>query len=279
MIPLSFDYEVATSSDHALALLAEHGDEAKLLAGGHSLLPLMKLRLAAPSVLVDVGRLHELRYIREENDEIAIGALTRHHDLETDPLLQLHVPVLANVASMVGDPHVRNRGTLGGSVAHGDAASDLPAAVLALDATLVIDGPSGRRSVPASEFFIGFLETALEPCEMLVEIRVPKLDGAGWSYQKVNRRSQDFAIVAAVVVATSRPRIGLVNMGPTPIRCSAIETALMQGTDISSAARLVGEESSPSGDQHASADYRRRLAAVLVERAWTQAVTASSDRG
>ena len=161
MIPAPFDYVRAGSAEEAVALLVEHGDEAKLLAGGHSLLPLMKLRLAIPSVLIDVGRVHELSFIEEQGDEVAIGALTRHHDLETSSLLKEQVPMLPYIAHQVGDPQVRHRGTLGGSLAHGDPASDLPAAILALGGTLVAQGPGGRREIAAVDFFKGFLETCL----------------------------------------------------------------------------------------------------------------------
>ncbi len=180
MIPVSFDYERAGSTEEALALLAQHGDEAKLLAGGHSLLPLMKLRLATPGVLVDVGRLRDLSYVRDAGDHVAVGALTRHRDLEISDVLAAEVPILGHVASLVGDPQVRHRGTIGGSVAHGDPASDLPAVVLACGATLVARGPGGEREIAATDFFLGFLETALAPDEMLTEIRFPKLAGAGW---------------------------------------------------------------------------------------------------
>ncbi len=195
MIPAAFEYERADSTPAAIALLTEHGDEAKLIAGGMSLLPLMKLRLAVPTVLVDVGRLRELSYVRDADDHIAIGALTRHRDLETSELLAASCGLLRTVASEVGDNQVRHRGTIGGSVAHGDPASDLPAALLALDATFVAHGPGGEREIPAARFFTGFLETALAPDELLTEIRVPKTGADGFSYQKFNRRAQDWAIV------------------------------------------------------------------------------------
>lgn len=271
MIPLAFEHVAAESPDHALALLREHGDEAKLLAGGQSLLPLLKLRLAAPSVLVDVSRLADLRYVREEGDEIAIGALTRHHDLETDPVLRTHAPLLARAAAAVGDPQVRNRGTLGGSVAHGDAASDLPAAVLALRGSLVVQGASGRRTVAVDDFFRGFLETAVEEDEMLVEVRIPKSTGAGWSYQKLNRRSQDYAIVAAAAVLGPRPGVALVNMGSTPLRARAVEAAIAAGEGAADAAAAAAEGTEPSSDPNASAADREHLARVLVRRALTAA--------
>jgi aerobic carbon-monoxide dehydrogenase medium subunit len=182
VIPAAFDYQRAGSVDEAIGLLTEAGEDAKLIAGGHSLLPLMKLRLAAPSVLIDIGRIADLSYVRGEGDEVRIGALTRHHDAATSDLLREQVPLLAQVASQIGDPQVRHRGTVGGSVAHGDPASDLPAALLALRATLVARGPGGERTIAADDFFTGFLETALAPDEVLTEIRVPAVPGTGWAF-------------------------------------------------------------------------------------------------
>ena len=195
MIPAKFDYVRAGSAEEAISLIGEHGEEAKFLAGGHSLLPLMKLRLAQPSVLVDIGRVSDLSYINDDGDHIAIGALTRHMDIETSDLLAEHAPLLAHATSHVGDPQVRHRGTIGGSIAHADPASDLPATTLALGATYVAQGPNGRREIPASEFYEGFLTSTLAPDELLVEIRIPKMQGAGWGFQKFNRRAQDWAIV------------------------------------------------------------------------------------
>src|ERR1043165_8621779 len=174
MIPAKFDYVRAGSAEEAVSLLGQHGDDAKLLAGGHSLLPLMKLRLASPAMLIDIGRITDLSYIRDNGDHGAIGALTRHRDVETPDVLKKDVPILAHAAGQVGDPQVRHRGTLGGTLAHGDPASDLPAVVLALGGTLVATGPKGSREIAATDFFKGFLETALSPDEMLTEIRVPK---------------------------------------------------------------------------------------------------------
>lgn len=270
MIPAAFDYQRAGSPDEALALLAQHGDEAKLLAGGHSLLPLMKLRLATPAVLVDVGRLSELSYVREEGAEIAIGALTRHRDVETSAVLAKNVPVLAHVAGLVGDPQVRHRGTIGGSIAHGDPASDLPAVVLALGGTLVARGPNGTRQIPATEFFRGFLETALAPDELLTEIRVPKAPG-GWSYQKFNRRAQDWAIVGVCAVRDGATRVSLVNMGSTPLRASAVEAALTGGASAADAAAVAADGTEPSSDLNASREFRQHLARVLVRRALEEA--------
>ncbi|MEY2443933.1 MAG: aerobic carbon-monoxide dehydrogenase medium subunit, partial [Ilumatobacteraceae bacterium] len=195
MIPAAFDYVRAGSADEAIQLIGEHGEDAKFLAGGHSLLPLMKLRLAQPSVLVDIGRITDLSYNRDAGDHIAIGAHTRHMDLETSSVLAEHVPLLAHAAGYVGDPQVRHRGTIGGSIAHSDPASDLPATTLALGATYIAQGPNGTREIAAGDFFQGFLETALAADEMLTEIRVPKMQGAGWNFQKFNRRAQDWAIV------------------------------------------------------------------------------------
>src|ERR687885_1866336 len=281
MIPLAFDYEVAESVDHAVDLLGQHGDEAKLLAGGHSLLPIMKLRLAAPAVLVDLGRVEELRYVRDEGDHIAIGAMTRHTDVEHSELLQEQCGLLSYTASLVGDPQVRHRGTIGGSISHGDAASDLPSALLALEGELEIKGPEGERTVAAGDFFKDYLQTDLAPDEVLTEIRVPKLGpSAGWSYKKFNRRAQDWAVVgvAAVVEKSdgniSSARIGLTNMGSTPLRASAAEGAL-SGADASSlaeAARSADEGASPASDIAASSEYRRHLARVLTRRAVEEAL-------
>jgi aerobic carbon-monoxide dehydrogenase medium subunit len=268
MIPASFDYVRAGSADEAVALLAEHGDDAKILAGGHSLLPLMKLRLATPSVLIDVGRVRELSYVRDGDDHVAVGALTRHCDLQRSALLQAEVPLIAHVAGVVGDPQVRHRGTIGGSIAHGDPASDLPAAVLALGATLVVSGPAGTRDVPAGDFFRGFLETAIEPDELLTEIRLPKMGGAGWSYQKFNRRAQDWAIVGvAAVGAAAGGGIGLANMAATPVRASAVEQAIAAGASVSDAASAASAGVDPPTDLNASAEFRRHLVTVLVRRA------------
>lgn len=266
MIPAAFEYVRADSADAAIAALTEHGDEAKLLAGGMSLIPLMKLRLATPTVLVDVGRLTDLSYVRDEGDHVAIGALTRHRDLETSDLLATACPALRGVAAEVGDNQVRHRGTLGGSVAHGDPASDLPAALLALDATFVARGPGGERTIAAADFFQGFLETALAEDELLTEIRVPKVTG-GWNYQKFNRRAQDWAIVGALAVRNGSTRVALVNMGGTPLRATAVEAALAGGASAAEAAELAAEGTEAPADLNGSAEYREHLARVLVRRA------------
>jgi carbon-monoxide dehydrogenase medium subunit len=271
MIPPSFDYVVADSAASALAALAEHGDDAKLLAGGHSLIPLMKFRLAAPAVLVDIGRLRELSFIADRGDHLAIGALTRHRAVETSELVQAHAPLLAHVAGQVGDPAVRHRGTLGGSLAHGDPAADLPAAALALGATLVAHGPRGERTIDASSFFDSFLKTALEPDELLVEVRVPKATGAGWSYQKFNRRAQDWAIVGAAVQLGAVPRVALVNMAMTPMRAEAVEAAIAGGATATDAAALAAVGAAPPEDVNGDAEYRGHLARVLVQRGLVEA--------
>ena len=269
MFPAPFDYVRAGSIDEALSLIGEHGEDAKFLAGGHSLLPLMKLRLAQPSVLVDVGRLKDLSYIREAGDQIAIGALTRHRDLETSGLLQKNVAILAHAAGQVGDPQVRHRGTIGGSIAHADPASDLPAVILALGGSFVARSKKGERVIPAGEFFTGFLESALAPDELLTEIRVPKVAGAGWSFQKFNRRAQDWAIVGVAAVGGDAPGVTLVNMGATPVRAEGVEAALRDGASPADAAAAAADGTEPPSDLNASPEFRRHLAQVLVGRALT----------
>lgn len=268
MIPAPFDYKRASSAEEAIALVGEYGDDAKFLAGGHSLLPLMKLRLAQPAVLVDIARITDLSYIRDAGDHIAIGALTRHMDVEKSPIVLQHAPLLANAASHVGDPQVRHRGTIGGSIAHADSASDLPATTLALGATYVVQGPNGVREIPANEFYVGFLESALAPDEMLTEIRVPKMNGATWGFQKFNRRAQDWAIVG--VAAWKRGNesgVALVNMGSVPVLATSVAQAIASGASISEAAELAAAEAEPQSDLNASAEYRVHLAKVLVRRA------------
>ncbi|MEX2504965.1 MAG: xanthine dehydrogenase family protein subunit M [Egicoccus sp.] len=282
MIPATFDYVRAESIDHAVATLAEHGDEAKLLAGGHSLLPLMKLRLAAPEVLVDLGRIGALRGVSESDDHLVIGAMTRHQDVIDDPLVREHCGVLAHVTEMVGDAQVRHRGTIGGAVAHGDAAGDLPAVALALDATFVVQGPDARREVAAADFFVDYLDTAVGDDEVLTEIRVPKLDeGWRWRYEKFVRVSQAWAIVGALALvrrengSIGEARVALTNMATVPVRARGVESALAgAGTDaIDAAAQAAAEGTSPSADLNASAEYREHLARVLTRRAVEAAAT------
>lgn len=276
MIPAVFDYEVAESAEHAIALLGEKED-AKLLAGGHSLIPAMKLRLARPATLVDIGRVGELSYVKDEGETIAIGALTRHQDVRDNALLRAQCPIVAYTAGLIGDPQVRHRGTIGGTLAHGDPASDLPAVIVALDAELVVRGAGGERTVAASEFFTRIFRTALEPTEMLVEVRVPKLGpSSGWSYVKMSRRAQDWATVAVAVVverngSIGKASIGLTNMGGTALRASAAEEAIASGASIEDAARLVADGTSPPSDHAASSNFRRHLAGVLARRALEEA--------
>jgi len=271
MIPAGFDYARASSLDEALSLLASAGEEAKVLAGGHSLLPLMKLRMATPSLLVDIARVRDLAYVREDGDALAVGALTRHADLGRDGTVAREAPLLGRVAGQIGDPQVRHRGTIGGSIVHGDPASDLPAACLALGATFVLLGPGGERRVAADDFFTGFLETAIGPDEILTEIRVPKAPGASFSFQKFNRRAQDWAVVGCAVVRNGTTRVALVNMGPTPLRAAGAEEALGSGAGPAEAAERASDGLSPPSDLNASAEFRRHLASVLVRRALEEA--------
>jgi carbon-monoxide dehydrogenase medium subunit len=272
VIPVGFAYERPDSLDAALALLAEHGEDATVLAGGHSLLPVMKLRLAAPELIVDIGRLAELSYVRLDDSadggEVAIGAGTRHRDLEASELLAAEVPLLPAVARTVGDPQVRHRGTIGGSIAHADPASDLPAAVLACNGAVVLRSARGERTVPISAFYTGIFSSVKDPDELVVEIRVPRTGSAGWAYEKFTRRANDWAIVGVAVVDG---RVGLVNMGPTPLRASATEMALADGASIADAAALADQATEPSTDVTATAEYRRHLARLLTRRALTTA--------
>jgi carbon-monoxide dehydrogenase medium subunit len=264
MIPAAFDYEVAESTSHALALLASYGEDAKLLAGGHSLLPMMKVRLAQPAVLIDIARLAELSGIQLDGEQIVIGAATRHADLARSPVLQAQAPVLAYAASQVGDPQIRHRGTIGGSVAHADPSADLPMTLLALGATIEITGGNGTRSVAIDDFFTGPFETALGPDEILSAIRVPRVAGQRWGYQKFVRRANDWAIVG---VAACAGRVALASMGGTPLRAHATEDALRSGASARDAAALAAVGTRPGADFHADADFRGHLARVLTRRA------------
>jgi carbon-monoxide dehydrogenase medium subunit len=273
MIPAAFDYEVAESSEHAISLLGSR-DDAKLLAGGHSLLPLMRLRFARPSLLVDIGRIEALSYVRDAGASIAIGALTRHHDVATAPLLQEHNPLVSYAAGLIGDPQVRHRGTIGGALAHGDPASDLPAIVLALEAEIDVAGADGVRTVAAADFFRGVFETAVGPQELVTEVRVPKLTGDHvWSYLKFQRRAQDWATVGVAAVArrngaVTEPSIALVSMGATPLRATASEAAWAAGEDPGA---VAAEGTAPPSDTNGSAEYRQHLVQVLVRRAVEEA--------
>jgi carbon-monoxide dehydrogenase medium subunit len=264
VIPAPFDYTVAESAAHALALLAEHGEDAKLLAGGHSLLPMMKVRLAQPAVLVDIARVAELSGIDAAGDEVVIGATTRHAELAASALLRAEVPILAYAAAQVGDPQIRHRGTIGGSLAHADPSADLPMTLLALGGSVEISGPAGMRVVGADDFFVGPFESAVQPDELLSAIRVPRGPGVTWGYQKFVRRANDWAIVG---VAAWGGRVALASMGGTPLRATATEEALRSGASVTEAAALAAEGTSPGYDFHADADYRKHLARVLTRRA------------
>jgi carbon-monoxide dehydrogenase medium subunit len=278
VIPSAFDYEVAESVDHAIELLGSREDP-KLIAGGHSLLPLMKVRLARPATLVDIGRIQGLAGVREEGDQIVVGALTRHHELEHDPVARQHCPLLAFTAGLVGDRQVRHRGTIGGSLAHGDPASDLPTIALTLDAQILLRGPAGERVVAAGDFFRGFFDTALAPDELIVEARFPKTTAA-WSYLKFRRRSVDWAMVGVAAVverangSLGGARIGLTNMGQTPLRASAAEAALEGAPPdgIAAAADHADAGTDPPDDTFASSDFRRHLSHVLTRRAVEEAI-------
>ena len=281
MIPVAFEYEVAESVDHAIELLGRHGEDARLLAGGHSLIPLMRLRLAVPTVLIDLDRLEDLRYVRDEGDHLAIGALTRHRDLHNNEFVKEHCGIVGYTAGLLGDPSVQHRGTIGGTLAHGDPSGDMPSVVTALEATLVVQGPDGERTMPAGEFFQDYLFTALEPEEVVTEVRVPKLgSNTGWSYKKFARRSQDWAIVGVAAVvekengSISSARIGLTSMGSTPLRATSTEQALSGASaeQVAEAANVADEGTSPATDDAASAEFRRHLARVWTRRAVEEAL-------
>ncbi|MDQ7909679.1 xanthine dehydrogenase family protein subunit M [Phytohabitans sp. ZYX-F-186] len=277
MIPAAFDYAKPSTVDEAVRALAEGGEDAKVLAGGQSLIPVLRLRLAAPTVLVDVGGVGELRGVRDDGDALVIGATTRHADLLRDPLVARHAPLLAQAAAQVGDRQVRHLGTLGGSLSHADPAGDLPGAAVALDASFEIAGPGGRRTVSAADFFVDFLTTALAPDEILVSVRVPKRPGWTTHYEKFNRVAQAWAIVGVAAAvrrengSIAEARVALTNMGSTPLRAGAVEQSLAGSAAtvdaVASAAGHAAEGADPPSDAFASADYRRHLATVLTRRA------------
>jgi carbon-monoxide dehydrogenase medium subunit len=277
MIPAEFDYAVAGSLDEAIQMLVDGGEDAKLLAGGHSLIPLMKLRLAAPSLLIDLRKVPGLGGFSREDGTWRIGALTPHTELEHSPELGL----ASTVAGTIADPQVRNRGTIGGSLAHGDPASDLPAVLLAAEGSVTVQGPDGQRTIEASDLFQNYMETAIGPTEVLTEVRMPTFDGWGHGYEKFNRRSEDWAMVAvsALVKQTGDVcedvRISLTNMGSVPLRATAVEDALrgqsLTADSIARAAEQADAGTDPPADLNASADYKRHLARVLTRRAITQA--------
>jgi aerobic carbon-monoxide dehydrogenase medium subunit len=277
MIPAKFDYAAPESLEEAIKTLAEGGEDAKLLAGGHSLIPLMKLRLAAPSLLVDLRKVPGLHGMSRENGTWRIGAMTPHAELERSPDLGL----ASQVAATIADPQVRNRGTIGGSLAHGDPASDLPGVLVAAEGTVTVQGPDGQRTIAAADLFQNYMETAIGPTEVLTEIRMPTFDGWGHGYQKFNRRSEDWAMVAvgALVKQTGDicedVRIALTNMGAVPLRANAVEEALrgqpLTADAIAQASEQAAEGTNPPADLNASADYKRHLARVLCRRALQQA--------
>jgi carbon-monoxide dehydrogenase medium subunit len=278
MIPAAFAYARPSTIDEALQAVASGGEDVKILAGGQSLIPVMRLRLAAPETVVDLTKVAELRGVREEGDALVVGAMTTHSDVLADPLFAQYAPLIAEATETVADRQVRHRGTFGGALAHADPAGDLPAVALALDAEFVIVGPNGRRTVPARDFFVDYLTTALEDGELLVEVRIPKLPGDwGMHYEKFNRVAQAWSIVAVAAVVRrenghiAEARIGLTNMGPTPLRATAAEQALAgaaaSADAVAEAASHAAEGTEPSSDLNAQADYRRHLAQVLTRRA------------
>jgi carbon-monoxide dehydrogenase medium subunit len=280
MITAPFDYEAPESLEEAVRMLHENGEDAKILAGGHSLLPLMKLRLAAPTVLVDLRGIPGLHGIQQQNGGWRLGPMTRHADVQDTPELG----VVARAASLIADQQVRNRGTIGGSLAHGDPASDMPAVLLALDGEVSARGPSGDRTIAAADLFQDYLTTALAHDEVVTEVRLPALEGYGFGYQKFTRRAEDWAMVGVCALVSRGPdgscddvRIGLTNMGATPLRATAAENALRGGqlddASLAAAAEQAAEGTDPPGDLNATPDYKRHLARVLTRRALEEAVS------
>jgi carbon-monoxide dehydrogenase medium subunit len=278
MIPANFDYIAAKSLDEALSLLAKHKDDAKLLAGGHSLLPAMKLRLAQPKVLIDLGRIKDLSYIKEEGGQIRIGAMTTHFQIETSDVLRRACPLFPETATNLGDVQVRNKGTIGGSVAHADPAADWPAAVLAVNAEIVVVGPKGERAIKASSFFVEMLTTALQPGEIIKEIRFAAPKGKfGQAYMKVRHPASGFAVVGvAVSVGLDGGKcascgVGVTGVSPKPYRADGVESELkgkaLDGKTLPAAAALVAEEVEVNSDLFASSEYRKHLAQVYARRA------------
>ncbi|HEX2175937.1 MAG TPA: xanthine dehydrogenase family protein subunit M [Nocardioidaceae bacterium] len=276
MIPAAFDYHAPSSLEEALRLLGE-ADDAKVLAGGQSLIPVMRLRLAAPEIVVDLGRIDQLRGIREEGDVLVIGAMTPHAEVAQNPLVREHARVLSETVQTVADPQVRHRGTFGGSLVHADPAGDLPAPALALEAEFVIAGSAGTRTVAADDFFQGLFTTAVGEDEILVEVRVPKYTGWGGHYEKFTRVAQQWSIVAVAAAvrvdggSIADARVGLTNMGATPIRARAVEQALLgqpaAAETVRSATARAAEGTDPPSDTNGDANYRRHLASVLTARA------------
>jgi carbon-monoxide dehydrogenase medium subunit len=277
MIPAKFDYVAPTSVEDALSALSQHGDDAKIIAGGQSLLPVLRMRLNAPEVVIDIGGIDSIRGVREDGDSLVIGALTTHAEMITNDLVNQHALLLSKAAAEVADSQVRHRGTFGGSCAHADPAGDMGSAALALDATFVIEGSAGTRSVPAAEFFVDLFETALGEDEILTEIRVPKKTGWGAHYEKFVRVAHQWPIVAVAVTVNasggtiSEARVSLTNMGSTPVRAAATESALSGAAatedGVRAAADRAADGTNPPSDLNGDADYRRHLATVLTRRA------------
>jgi carbon-monoxide dehydrogenase medium subunit len=277
VIPSAFDYVVASTVEEAVQALSQAGEDAKVLAGGQSLVPVLRLRLAAPTTIVDLNKISELRGVRDDGDGIVIGAMTTHHDVIKDPLIGEHAALLALATQTVGDPQIRHRGTFGGALVHADPAGDLLAPAVALDAEMVIVGPGGRRTVPAAAFFVDLFTTAVGPDEVLIEVRIPKKTGWGAHYEKFNRVVQAWSIVAvAAVVRTegasiAEARVALTNMGATPIRAIGVERALVgqpaNAETVRAAAEHAAEGTTPPSDGNADADYREHLSRVLTGRA------------
>jgi carbon-monoxide dehydrogenase medium subunit len=277
MIPVAFDYIRPSTVEDAVAALADAGDEAKVLAGGQSLLPVLRLRLAAPNLLVDLGALAHLRGVRDDGDALVIGAMTTHAEVMASPLVVEHAPLLAQATAQVGDRQIRHRGTVGGSLAHADPAGDLPAVARAMDVTFVVQGPGGRREISAADWSVDYFTTALNPDEVLVEVRLPKYAGWGAHYEKFHHVAQAWAIVGVAALvkrdngSIAQARVALTNMGPTPVRATAVEEAL-RGADastaaIEAAAGQAAEGTMPPDDLTGSSEYRRHLARVLTARA------------
>jgi carbon-monoxide dehydrogenase medium subunit len=285
MISAKFDYVRPSSMDEAVRALASGGEDTKAIAGGQSLMPLLRLRLAFPDKLVDLGGLDELRGVRDVGNQLEIGALTTHYEITRDPLIRQHCGLLAQATALIADPAVRHRGTIGGGLAHADPAGDLPAVITALDATLVVRGPSGEREIKPADFFSDYLTTSLAPGEILTAIRVPKLDGWGYRYEKLNVTAQAWAVVGVAAVArrsdghVAEARVGLTNMGSVPVRAMAVEAAAAgaeaSAAALADAASHADEGTSPPSDLRADADYRRHLARVLTGRALAAAAGAS----
>ncbi len=283
MIPAPFDYVAPTSVDEALAALAQHGDDAKIIAGGQSLLPVLRMRLNAPETVIDLGRIDSLRGVRDDGDAIVIGAMTTHHDVRTNPLVREHARLITETTTEVADEQIRHRGTFGGALAHADPAGDLGAPALALQAEFVIAGSGGTRTVPASEFFVDIFETAIGDDEILTEVRIPKHTGWGAHYEKFVRIKHQWAIVAVAAAVRveggtiAEARVGLTNMGNTPVRATAVEAALVGAPatedGVREAAAKAADGTNPPADLNGDSEYRKHLATVLTRRAVLKAAS------